>query len=163
MKKTILFLALVLLTISGISFAKDPDLLSIASISPGNATQEQIIALFGKPERVEEKKKSASWYYNVNDNKVVLHWDKKSDQFVKCSFTSKPCEEAVFDTRLSRKLRSGTTDLKQTLALLGTPKDMTIKENKQEVHYTYRNNVLRLFFRDRVLVDYTLMGQGRYQ
>jgi hypothetical protein len=33
---------------------------------------------------------------------------------------------------------------------------MTISESTQEVHYAYQNSVLRLFFRDRTLVDFCL-------
>ena len=163
MKKIVLLIAPLLFIISGACSAKDPDLLSLAALSPAGTTQEQVKAMFGKPARVEENKKTTSWYYTLDNNSVELRWDKRSDEFIKCSFVSKPCEKAVFDTRLSRKLRSGSTDLAQTLSLLGTPKDMTIKESKQEVHYAYQNSVLRLFFRDRVLVDYTLLGRGGYQ
>lgn len=160
MRRIVLCLSLLLLSLSCICFAKEPDFMSLVALSPGITTREQVTELFGKPERVEDSKKTVSWYYNNAGHSVILSWNKKSDEFVKCSFVSKPCEKTAFDPRLSRKLRSGTTDLAQTLSLLGTPKDMTIKESKQEVHYTYQNNVLRLFFRDRILVDYTLLGQG---
>ncbi len=160
MKKMLLLLVPLFLIANSKSFGREPDLLSLAALTAGETTQEQITAMFGKPEKIEDNKKTISWYYTTDDNSVVLLWNKKSEQFIKCSFTSKPCEKMTFDPRISRKLRSGSTDLTQTLALLGTPEDMTIKESKQEVHYSYQNNVLRLFFRDRVLVDYTLLGRG---
>jgi len=158
-KKLLLLLPLFLIT-CGLSFAKEPDLQSLAAITPQLASPGQMAAMLGQPTRIEENKKKTLWHYDLGDCDLVLSWDNKSDQFVKFSFINQPVQKKAFDARISRKLRSGTTDLSQALALLGTPKDMTIKESKQEVHYTYENSVLRLFFRDRVLVDYTLLGQG---
>ena len=80
----------------------------------------------------------------------------KTTLLEKFSFTCDVVKKDVFDTRLQAKLTSGVTDILQTLKILGTPKDMTIKKATQEIHYAYAHNVLRLFFRNRVLVDYCL-------
>lgn len=160
MKKILFLLAALLITIGNTCLAKDPDVMSWATLMPKNATPKQVTALLGKPNKIADNKKTTEWHYTMGDHNLVVFWNKKSDECIKFSFRSNPCEKCIFDARLSRKLHSGTTDLKQTLALLGTPKDMTIKSSKQEVHYAYQNNVLRLFFRDQVLVDYTLLGQA---
>jgi hypothetical protein len=159
MKKLLLLLPLLLITV-GLCSAKEPDLLSLAAVMLPTTTPAQMAAMLGQPAKIEDNKKSKLWHYNLSDGDLVLSWNKKSDQFVKFSFISPQLEKKAFDVRVSKKLKSGKTDLAQTLALLGTPKDMTIKDSKQEVHYAYENSVLRLFFRDRVLVDYTLLGQG---
>lgn len=132
------------------------DLLSLIDLSPATATQTKVSALFGMPEKVEESRKRTTWYYTNGTATLSICWDAKSALLQKFSFSNEVVQKQVFDTRLSAKLKSGATDVIQVLKLLGTPKDMTIKKATQEMHYAYAHNVLRLFFRDRVLVDYCL-------
>jgi hypothetical protein len=87
--------------------------------------------------------------------------NKKLATLEKFSFTCESVTKKVFNNALSRKLKSGTTDLAQAVKLLGIPEDMTIKTVTQEVHYAYQKCVLRLFFRNRTLVDYTLVTNNR--
>lgn len=143
---------------SGFAIDHSRDLLSLISISRETATQEKITAMFGKPLRIEENKKKIWWHYTRDSTTLVICWNKRSELFENFTYTCKPGEKYVFDSRLSAKLHSGKTNMVQAITLLGTPLDMKIKESTQEMHYAYRNSVLRLFFRDRVLVDYTLLG-----
>ena len=135
-------------------------LLSCLALAPGAATQDKVTAVLGTPSRVEEGKKRTLWYYTHGNTNLVVSWSKKSDMLVRFFFKCEKMEEAVFDNTVSSKLKSGATDIIAAVKLLGTPKDMTIKEGTQEVHYAYSNSVLRLFFRDRILVDYTLLSQN---
>jgi hypothetical protein len=159
MKKVLCLFVILLLTVSGPCFAKEinsDDLLSLVKLTAISATPDKVTSILGKPMKVEENKKRTSWYYNHGNTNLVISWSKKSTLFEKFSFTCESAKKSVFDTRLSKKLKSGATDIITALALLGTPKDMTIKGAKQEMHYAYEHNVLRLFFRDRMLVDYCL-------
>jgi hypothetical protein len=134
----------------------DADLLSLVNLTPATATQGKITSMLGKPGKIEESKKRTSWYYTSGNTVMVISWSKKSELLEKFSFSCTCTDKCVFDQRLSRKLKSGSTNIVQAMKLLGQPEKMTIKETKQEMHYAYRNNVLRLFFRDRVLVDFCL-------
>ncbi len=160
MKKILFLLLVFLLPIGPLSFAKDrtDNLISLITLSRETATREKITAMLGAPGKIEETKKKIWWHYQRDNTTLVICWNKKTALFENFSFTSKPAEKSTFDSRISAKLHSGSTSIQQAITLLGTPIDMKIKEATQEMHYAYQNSVLRLFFRDRVLVDYTLLG-----
>jgi hypothetical protein len=136
------------------------DIMSIIKLAPKTVTQENITAIFGAPLKVEENKKRSWWHYSRGNTAFVICWNKKSELLEKFSFTCEQTEKLVFDNNVYRKLKSGATDIMQAVKLLGQPKDMTIKTATQELHYAYQKNVLRLFFRDKVLVDFTLLSQN---
>ncbi len=160
--KKVLFLLFVLSLSAGIrclGIDHSEKLLSLVNLSTEATTRQKVTDMLGQPEKVEENKKRIWWHYTLGNTNLIVCWNKKSDAFENFSFSSIQAEKSVFDSKLSHKLRSGATDIKQALTLLGTPLDMKIKGATQEMHYAYQNSVLRLFFRDRVLVDYTLLGQ----
>ena len=139
---------------------RSDDLLSLVRLTPGTVTQENITAMFGAPAKVEENSRKSWWMYSQGTTNLIICWNKRSDNSLeKYSFTSGQVQKPAFDGRMCRKLKSGATDIMQALKLLGPPKDMTIKKVTQEMHYAYQNNVLRLFFRNSVLVDFTLLSQ----
>ena len=132
------------------------DLISLVSLTSATATQGKVTSMLGKPLKIEEGKKRTLWYYTHGNQNMVISWNKESESLEKFFFTCAVAEKSVFDNSVAHKLKSGATDILQALKLLGTPKDITIKEKTQEMHYAYQEKVLRLFFRDRVLVDYCL-------
>jgi len=159
MKKVMFLLFPIVFMLNTVGYAIDnnsDELLSLVNLTAATATQSKIAALLGTPIKVEETKKRTVWYYIHGNTKLVISWNVKTLLLEKFSFNCEPAKKGVFDNRLSAKLKSGVTDILQALKILGTPKDMTIKKATQEMHYAYEHNVLRLFFRDRVLVDYCL-------
>ena len=162
MRKVFFLLFIVLATISAKCLAIDPssNLLSLINLSRESATPKAITAMLGEPTQIEQGKKRIWWHYSHENTTLTICWNKNSNLFENFSFSCANADKSVFDTRLSGKLKSGSTDLQQAIKLLGTPKDMKIKGATQEMHYAYQNSVLRLFFRNRVLVDYTLLGQA---
>jgi len=159
MKKVMFLMLAILFVFNTIGFAIDnssDELLSLVNLTPETATQSKVTSLLGKPSNIEVTKKKTVWYYTHGDAKLEICWDMKTSLLQKFSFTSDLVKKDVFDSRLQAKLTSGVTDILQALKILGTPKDMTIKKATQEMHYAYAHNVLRLFFRNRVLVDYCL-------
>ena len=164
MKKVMLLLLILVIVVSRPCRAVDhseEDLLSWMNLTPTTATQEKVTSILGKPAKVEENKKRAWWYYKFGTTNLVISWNKKSALLEKFSFSCESAVKNVFNNEISRKLKSGSTDLIQAVKLLGIPKDMTIKSVTQEVHYAYEKSVLRLFFRNRTLVDYTLVTNNR--
>ena len=135
------------------------NILSLLSLSSETVTREKITALLGKPASIEENNKRVRWHY-INDNtELVICWNKRSDQFENFSFKNELGIKTVCDGQLCKKLQSGSTNIEQAIKLLGTPADMKIKGTTQELHYSYQNVVMRLFFRNRILVDFTLLTQ----
>ena len=134
------------------------DLMSLVKLMPGATTMENVTHMFGKPAKIEENKKSTKWYYSNGATNLVVSWDNKSALLSKFSFKGDPSAKSVFDKKQQSLLISGTTDIGQAMKLLGMPSDMSIRENTQEIHYAFQHNVLRLFFRDRVLVDFCLIS-----
>jgi hypothetical protein len=131
-------------------------LVSLIRLAPETATPDNITSLLGKPGRIEDNKKRTIWYYEHDSTTLVVSWSKKSAQMEKFSFNNTRDGRNIFDVNKSRHLQSGVTNVTDALKILGTPSDMTIKGMTQEMHYDYKNNVLRLFFRNKMLVDYTL-------
>ncbi len=132
------------------------NLLSMIGLTPETATRSTVTALIGEPHRIEVNKKRTSWFYKLGNTEVVISWSKKTEALLRFSFKTILDAKTAFDNSLPYQLKSGTTNLAQALKLLGTPQDATIKGKTQEMHYAYQEKVLRLFFRDRVLVDYCL-------
>lgn len=132
------------------------DILSLINMKPEEATPEQVSNILGKPEKIEEGRKQAVWYYNTPTSSLVIYWDNRISKLEKFSFTSMAPNKGVWQNSMSKHLKSGQTNLQQAIKALGEPKDMIIKSMNQELHYAYQNNVLRLFFRKGTLVNYTL-------
>jgi hypothetical protein len=141
---------------------KIEDMLALVKLSTATTTQTEFIASLGQPGKIEEKGRHTWWYYDQGANNVSLCWN-KGDQLERLDFKSGSDEKDTFDMKVPAKLQTGKTDLLQAVKLLGTPKTMMIKENRQEIHYVYNNSILRLFFRDRILIDYALIGQSGMQ
>ena len=157
--KKVLFLLLLVTGASRACLATDynsEELLSLIKLSQEAATPANITSMLGKPSKVEDDKKRTVWYYDHGNSSLVISWNKKSSQLEKFSFSDDLVEKSVFDIRTSKRLQSGVTSLTDAFKILGTPMDMTVKEMTQELHYSYQNKILRLFFRNKTLVDYTL-------
>ncbi|MCW3122390.1 MAG: hypothetical protein JWQ38_1882 [Flavipsychrobacter sp.] len=162
MKKVFLLLFALIISFGNFCFATDhntDELLSWMKLSPKAATKDGVTSLLGKPASIEENKKRTWWHYVKGNTDLTISWNNKSETVERFSFTCTPVEKTAFDARISRRLKSGTTDIMQAVKILGVPHDMTIKAVTQEMHYAYSNSVLRLFFRNGTLVDYTLMGR----
>jgi hypothetical protein len=158
MKKVMLMLLALLFFVHRPCKATDhnEELLSIINLNPETITQRAITSMLGAPAKIEESRKRVMWFYSKGKTTMVISWNKKSQLPEKVSFSNEVAGTKTFDNTLSAKLVSGTTDMLEVSKILGTPRDMTIKPNKQEMHYAYQNKVLRLFFRDNKLVDYCL-------
>jgi hypothetical protein len=161
MKKTLFLLFSLLISFSRPSLAIDNSgtILSLVGLSRETVTKDKVTTLFGKPAKIEENKKRVWWSYTNDNTTLVFCWNKKSNLFENYAFKNIVPVKTVCDAAACRKLKSGSTDVTQAIKLLGTPADMKTKNATQELHYTYQNSVLRLFFRDRILVDFTLLGQ----
>ena len=159
--RKILFLLFVLFSICRPCLAKDhsDNLLSLLSMSRETVTRQKITALLGQPASIEESNKKVWWHYTNENTNLVICWNKKSDLLENFSFKNEQSAKTMCDGQLCKKLHSGTTGIIDAIKLLGTPADMKIKGTTQELHYSYQNVVMRLFFRNRILVDFTLLTQ----
>ncbi len=137
-------------------------LMALVKLAPENITRDKVMILLGKPTRIAENRKGSTWYYTVDNTKLTLQWNKRSGMAEQFSFScgsSKSCGQ--FDKKKECKLKEGLMNMQQALTLLGPPKEMTVKEGKQIMYYNYKGNMLRLFFRNRTLVDYALVENRR--
>jgi hypothetical protein len=159
MRKFMLLLPILALCLQNICHATDhngDELLKFISLTPYTVTQIKVTSILGQPVSVEESARRVWWYYKYGSSKLTISWNKKSESLERFSFTSEQGEKCIFDKNLSTKLKSGKTDIVSALKILGTPIDLTIRASTQEMHYAYVNKRLRLFFRDRKLVDFCL-------
>ncbi len=161
MRKILFFLFCLSISVCSTCLAKDhsDNILSLLKLSGESVTQEKITAILGTPVSIEQNSKRIWWHYENENTSMVICWNKKSDLFENFSFKSQPGIKTVCDGQLCKKLQSGTTNIVQVIKLLGTPEDMKINNTKQELHYAYENVVMRLFFRNRILVDFTMLTQ----
>lgn len=161
MRNMIILLFSMLLVASRPALAEENSpgsLLSLISMAPAETTQDKITSLLGKPATVEENKRKEWWHYSFDGARVTICWNKRTDALEKLMIENEAYQKGPADSRL-KQLHSGSTDAAQVFNILGTPEDMTIRGITQEMHYSYQNCVLRLFFRNNKLVDFTLLGQ----
>jgi hypothetical protein len=166
MKKLLFLIALVSISWCSALFgnAMPKNLLSIVKAASSNPTPEGITAILGHPIKTEESRRKTTFYFDGGSVNVVMSWDARTGEFEQMWMSAKSTESiTAFDEKLSSQLQSGKTDVTQALNLLGTPSTLTIKGSRQELHYNYTSHILRLFFRDNILVDFTLIGQRRTQ
>src|ERR1700743_1806229 len=139
MKKMKFLLVLACMAIHSVASATDDlsdVLLSLVEIKPNLATEEQVTTLLGKPDRTEESKKQSVWYYNMNQNNLVVYWSNRDAKLERYSFTTaQVVKKALWDSRLARSLKMGQTNIAQAIKTLGTPKEMMVREVNQELHY----------------------------
>ena len=159
MRKVMLILPIIMFCLHSICNATDhngDEILKFISLTPYSVTQLKVSSILGEPASIEESNRRVWWYYNYGGAKLTISWNKKSESLEKFSFTSEQGVKGNFDRNLSAKLKSGTTDMVTALNILGTPINLTVRASTQEMHYAYLNKRLRLFFRDRKLVDFCL-------
>jgi hypothetical protein len=161
MKMMKMILATLALMVSTCAMAADntvEDMMRIVQLLPGSTGKELVTSLYGQPTKVEQSKKRTWWHYNVGSTDLAVCWNNRSEVLERFSFKCETKIEGQFDNTIQSKLVSGTLAMSDALQILGKPKDMNIRANTQEIHYAFQNNVLRLFFRDRVLVDFCLIS-----
>ena len=156
MKKTTFILALMVVYSVCFAEAHTDRFLSIIGIQPEQTKQEDISSLLGQPNKIEQEKKQAVWHYTTKEGNFDVYWSNKTARLEKLSFSSESISKSNWDNRNSKYLKSGETNMTEVIKVLGLPKDMTIKSVSQELHYSYQNNVLNLFFRKGKLVNYCL-------
>jgi hypothetical protein len=161
MRKILFFLFCLFVSVNSECLAKDhsDNILSLLNLPGETVTQQKITTLLGKPASTEENNKRVRWHYTNDNAELVICWNKKTGQFENFSFKREGEVKKMCDGQLCKQLRSGITNITQAITLLGTPADMKIKGATQELHYSYQNVIMRLFFRNRILVDFTLLTQ----
>ena len=161
MRKLLFFLFCMLISFCKPCLAKDhsDNILSLLNLSRETVTHEKITSMLGKPVSITQNNKREWWHYSNETSDLVICWNKKTDLIENFSFKNEMPEKTICDGQVCKKLQSGTTDITQAIKLLGTPADMKIKGATQELHYAYQNVIMRLFFRNRILVDFTLLTQ----
>ena len=157
MRKISVFVLLLFIGCSCYAFDQTSQLLSLVKLSPENVTREKIMSILGKPARIDETRKGTRWYYTFNNSKLMLQWNKNEGMAEKFSFNCTSAPTCIFDKKNECKLQEGKMNVDQAVALLGTPKEMVMKSGKQVLYYNYQNSILRLFFRNRTLVDYAFV------
>ena len=130
---------------------------ALTKLTPDNWTKERLMTLFGKPTQETTEGRKMLWVYQVQEAKISIQWEKEEELARRINFESGLNHaNRELDYSLPDKLKLGATPMSQAIKILGMPDDMSLKKSTQEMHYTYNDKVLRLFFRDRVLVDFTL-------
>lgn len=152
----ILLLFLVVGTASAVPTTAEK-LLALVKLAPERVTRDKVVSILGQPGKIEETKRGSKWLYNYSNTTLTMHWNKKSGIAEEFSFTCRNPQICSFDKKNECKLKEGSMSMQQAVSLLGPPHDMTVKSSKQVMYYNYQGNILRLFFRNRVLVDYTLL------
>ncbi len=159
--RKILFLFALLVMSGRPCLAKDysDNILSLLTLPPESTTQAKVTAMLGKPGMIEETRKKVKWHYTTNQHDLIICWNKRSDLLENFSYKSLEVKKTICNGESFKQLRNGATNVMAAIKLLGSPADMKTKNATQEMHYAYENSVLRLFFRNNILVDFTLLTQ----
>ncbi len=153
-----LLLSAILLFMSSACFAENhtDKLLSLIGLQPEQAKPDDIASLLGQPLKIEQEKKQDVWYYNSPDANFVIYWNNRTSKLDKLSFSAQNVTKGNWDNRNTKYLKNGETHMADVIKVLGMPKDMLLRSVNQELHYSYQNTVLNLFFRKGTLVNYCL-------
>jgi hypothetical protein len=160
MKHKLLFFIPLFILVQSVCFAIDPvqNFLSLLKLDPKAITKEKVTALLGKPYKVEDNHKILRWTFKTkDDNEIKISWHSKSGTFSLCTYKNTLFRAKDVDKATVNKLTIGTTDISTSVKLLGTPQELIIKDATQTLHYSCPSGLLRLFFRDRTLVDLTFI------
>jgi len=130
--------------------------LSLIGLQTDETKPDDISSLLGKPAKIEQEKKQDVWYYKTPDANFTVYWNNRTSRLDKLSFSSPTITKGIWDNRNSKYLKSGQTHIAEVIKVLSMPKDMMLKAVNQELHYSYQNTVLNLFFRKGTLVNYCL-------
>ncbi len=149
-----------ILTLSETATAKDKlasSLTKIAALDVSRTDQPTIRKNLGAPAKVEVKTRKTAWVYFSDRSKLVVEWEGLPANIKKLNFEMlKGPLASALDYSLADKLHDGETTMVQALKIFGIPAEMEMKEKSQEICYVFADKKLRLFFRDRVLVDFAL-------
>lgn len=130
---------------------------ALTRLNPSDWTKERFRMVLGPPTNETTEGRRVLWEYQVSDARISIQWEKEEALARRVSYESGLShKERELDYSLPDKLKIGATPITQAIKILGLPDDMALKKATQELHYTYNEKVLRLFFRDGVLVDFTL-------
>jgi len=152
--KFLLLLTLVFLNSACFAESHTDKILSLIGLQPEQTNPEDISALLGKPAKIQQDKKQDVWYYNSPDASFTVYWNNRTTHLDKLSFSAQNISKGTWDNRNIRYLKNGETHMADVIKVLGMPKEMLLKAVNQELHYTYQNTVLNLFFRKGTLVNY---------
>ena len=116
--------------------------------------------MLGKPQKVDLARKSTTWRYAKDSSVLQIRWRNGINHAEKIIFNCSNRNLAKYDPEICRKFKEGKLEVAQAVTELGTPRNMKAQKVTQVLHYHYKNSLLRLFFRDQLLVDYTLVERG---
>ena len=130
---------------------------------PALIDKQFVVSVCGKPGKLVEDERKLKLEYAGEKFKLLAEWDKEKGMLKKLSYDLLAAITVpAMDYRLADKLHDGVTGLREVVAIFGNnPKSFVIKENNVELYYVFKDTNLRLFFRDRILVDFTLYGTGK--
>lgn len=129
----------------------------IAAKNPGQLEQKDIRGIMGTPRNIDVRSRKTVWVYYNDRSKLEIEWEGLPAGIKKLKFEMlKGTKPPKIDYRLPDKLKDGETTIAQAIKIFGEPAEMELKEKTQELHYVFADKNLRMFFRERVLVDFTL-------
>jgi hypothetical protein len=161
MKKVAMIFAFVGLFVS-VCIAKEPTntFLPLLKMAPHRVTQDKVLVMLGKPQKVDLARKSTTWRYAQDSSVLQIRWRNGINHAEKIIFNCSNRNLSKYDPEICRKFKEGKLEVAQAVTELGTPRNMKAQKVTQVLHYHYKNSLLRLFFRDQLLVDYTLVERG---
>jgi hypothetical protein len=131
------------------------DIVSLIKMK-GEATPNEVTSKFGKPSTIEEGHNKHIWHYATTKGDLSIYWDSENEKLEKINFeTVAGAQTKVFDNSYAPYIKAGSSKICDVLAVLGIPRNMTIKPVTQELHYSFQNRILHMFFRRGTLVNYS--------
>src|SRR5471030_1897901 len=101
MRKVLVVLSIILsMHVACRAIDNNENFLSLVKMAPENITQTKVVAMFGKPERVEESRKGVKWYYAKGNTELTINWYAHSGTMQKFSFSHTDAPLSTFDNSL---------------------------------------------------------------
>ncbi len=131
--------------------------LSLLKLPPESITRDKVGSVLGKSLQIEESKRGTKWLYTFDSCTLAVYWNREGVAAERFAFTCDANKRCMYDKGLEQKIKEGKMTVSQAVTLLGVPQEMVVKRGTQVMNYTFCSKRLRLFFRDRVLVDHSLI------
>jgi hypothetical protein len=161
MKKTILCVMLISITIA--SYAGDNKLTpsDILSIKPLVSSKNDLEKLFGKPDKYVETNEQGQWKYETDDMTITFIWDTKTTKVQRYNIHSVKVDREKWLSKNAQYFHVGISTPDDIIERLGLPNDMYSEAKSSQLKYSYQNISLSLRFKEGILSGFYVEQQTK--
>ena len=130
---------------------------TLANIVHLKATKQEVRDNLGEPDKIMAFKDYTHWQYNGKEVNIQIQWDEETNQITNLQYTSRNNKSEAWVSDWQKKLEIEKSTFDQILKQLGMPSGViATNKEQQSVEYRYSNYMLRMLFKEGLLIQYEL-------